>query len=116
MKNWSDSFPHSHVKGGMEYENGNLTVPKAGMYYIYVHLKFATKGKVQVRVNNDIVSLITAPVTAQAPEATSSSNGLFVLNAGDSISLKIHRCGAPDGGIVKFWMRTDLCYFGAFLI
>jgi len=71
---------------------------------------------VQVRVNNDIVSLITAPVTAQAPEATTSSNGVFLLNAGDSISLKIHPWGAPLDGVVKFWMRTDLCYFGAFLI
>jgi len=116
MKAWCDSLPPSHVEGGMKYEDGNLTVPKAGMYYIYVHLKFATKGRVQVRVNNEVVSLITAPVTTQAPEATSSSNGVFALNASDSVSLRIHPWGAPSNGVVKFWMRTDLCYFGAFLI
>jgi len=116
MKNWSDSLPHSHVKGGIKYENGNLTVPKAGKYYIYVHRKFATKGRVQVRVNNDIVNLITAPMTKRDPPGTSSSNGVFLLNAGDSISLKIHPRGAPDHGVVEFWMRTDLCYLGTILM
>ena len=116
MKNWSDSDRYGHLEGGMKYENGNLTVPKAGMYYIYVHLKFATKGRVQALVNNDLVSLITAPVTTEAPELTSRGRGVFFLNAGGSISLRIHPYGAPPDGVVKFWMRNNLCYFGAFLI
>ena len=117
IKDWSASDPHSHLEGGMKYENGNLTVPKAGRYYIYAHLKFASKGRVQILVNdNHFVSLITSPVTQANQEATANGNGVFVLNAGDSISLRIHNVGMPDDGFVKFWMRYNLCYFGAFLI
>ena len=75
-----------------------------------------SKGRVQILVNDDVVSMITSPVTKGSPAATASGNGFFVLNAGDSISLKIFPWKAPDDGSVKFWMEYNHCYFGAFLI
>ena len=116
IKDWSASDPHSHLEGGMKYENDSLTVPKAGRYYIYAHLHFLSKGRVAILVNNDIVSLIKSPVQPGGPAAKASGNGVFDLNAGDSISLRINSYGAPGDGSVKFWMQYNLCYFGAFLI
>ena len=116
IKDWSASDPHSHLEGGMKYEHGKLTVPKAGRYYIYAQLHFRSEGRVEILVNDDFVSLITSSVTKGGPPATASGSGVFVLNAGDSISLRISPWGAPDDGSVKFWMQYHTCYFGAFLI
>ena len=116
IKDWNDSDPHSHLEGGMKYEHGKLTVPKAGRYYIYAQLQFDSKGRVQILVNDDLVSLITSPVTKEGIAATASGSGVFVLNAGDSISLRINPWKPPDDGSVKFWMKYNHCYFGAFLI
>ena len=116
IKDWSASDPHSHLEGGMKYEDGKLTVPKAGRYYIYAQLQFGSEGRVQILVNNDFVSLITSPITKGGPAAMASGSGVFVLNAGDSISLRINPWGVPADGSVKFWMQYNHCYFGAFLI
>ena len=116
IKDWNDSDPHSHREGGMEYDDGKLTVPKAGRYYIYAHLLFVSKGRVQILVNDDIVSFITSPVTSGGLFATANGNCVFVLNDGDSISLKINPSGAPEDGSVEFLMSKKNSYFGAFLI
>ena len=116
IKDWSASDPHSHLEGGMKYEHGKLTVPKAGRYYIYAQLQFGSEGRVQLLVNDDFVSLITSPITKGGPDAMASGSGVFVLNAGDSISLRINPWGAPSDGSVKFWMEYNHCYFGAFFI
>ena len=116
IKDWSASDPHSHLEGGMKYENGSLTVPKAGRYYIYAHLQFLSEGRVKILVNDDVVSVITSPVQPGDPAAKASGGGVFDLNAGDSISLRISSYRAPGDGSVKFWMQYKHCYFGAFLI
>ena len=116
IKDWSASDPHSHLEGGMKYEHGKLTVPKAGRYYIYAQLQFSTVGRVQILVNDDFVSLITSPVTKGGPGAVASGSGEFVLNAGDSISLRISPWRPPSNRSVKFWMEYNRCYFGAFFI
>ena len=69
-----------------------------------------------MRVNDDFVILITSPVTQEGIAATANGIGVFVLNAGDAISLRINPWGAPKDGLVKFWMNYHHCYFGAFLI
>ena len=116
IEDWSASNPRSHLEGGMKYEHGKLTVPKAGRYYIYAHLQFSSEGRVQLLVNGDFVSLITSPVTKGGPDGMASGGGVFVLNAGDFISLSINRWGAPADGSVKLWMIYNHSYFGAFLI
>ena len=115
IKDWSTSNAHSHLVGGMKYEDGKLIVPKTGRYYIYAQFHFTSKGRVQIRVNDNFVSLITSPVTKKEA-ANATGIGVFVLNAGDTISMHINPWGAPDDGLVKFWMDYHHCYFGAFLI
>ena len=116
IKDWSADNRRSHLEGGMKYENGSLTVPKAGRYYIYAHLLFLSEGKVQILVNDFVLSLIKSPATTGGPATKASGSGVFVLNAGDSISLRINPDGAPEDGFVKFHMRYRQCYFGAFFI
>ena len=116
IKDWSARDSHSHLKGGMKYEDGKLTVPQAGRYYVYAQLQFGSPGRVQILVNDDFVSLITSPITKGGPAAMASGSGVFFLNAGDSISLRINPWGAPADGSVTFWMQYNHCYFGTFLI
>ena len=116
IKDWSTSDPHSHLVGGMKYEDGKLIVPKTGRYYIFAQLHFMSPGRVQIRVNDDFVSLITSPVTKKGSAANANAMGVFELNAGDTISLRINPWGAPKHGSVKFWMEYHHCFFGAFFI
>ena len=116
MTDWNDSDPHSHREGGMKYDNGKLTVPKAGRYYIYAHLHFLSEGRVQILVNDDVVSAITSPYTKEGTAETANGSGVFALDANDTISLKISIWRAPEDRSVKFWMQHQTCYFGAFLI
>ncbi|KAL9952204.1 hypothetical protein ACROYT_G039419 [Oculina patagonica] len=116
IKDWSTSDPHSHLEGGMTYDDGKLTVPVAGKYYIYANFHFKSTGRVQIRVNDDFVSLISSPVTQDGQASNANGMGVFVLNAGDTVSLRINPWWAPDDGFVKFWMQNHSCYFGAYLI
>ena len=116
IKDWSTSEPHTHLEGGMKYEDGKLIVPETGTYYIYAQLHFKSKGRVQIRVNDDFVILITSPVTQQGVAATANGIGSFVLNPGDTISLVINPWGLPEDGSVDFWMQYLTSFFGAFKI
>ena len=100
----------------MKYEDGKLIVPKSGTYYIYAQFHFKSIGRVQIRVNDDFVILITSPVTQQGVAATANGMGSFVLNAGDTISLMINPWGLPGDGSVDFWMQYHSSSFGAFMI
>ena len=44
-------------------------------------------------MNDDFVSLITSRITKGGPTAMASGSGVFVLNAGDSISLRVNPWG-----------------------
>lgn len=116
MKDWTISEPMGHLEGGMQYEDGKLIVPQAGRFYIYTQLFFTSAGRVRIMLNNDYASFIISPVAQEGVGATVNGMGVFVLNAGDTISLQINPWGAPDDGLVKFWMDYASCYFGAFLI
>lgn len=112
IKDWSTSDPHSHLDGGMKYEDGKLAVPRTGRYYIYAHFVFVSKGRIELRVNDDYVTLISS----LGLQASPNGFGVFVLNAGDTISLRINPWEVPHDGLVRVWMQYNHCYFGAFLI
>ena len=116
IADWNVSDHRSHLKGDMDYNHGKLTVPKAGRYYIYAHLHFLSEGRVQILVNDDVVSAITSPYTKEGTAETANGSGVFALDANDTISLKIGIWRAPEDRSVKFWMQHQTCYFGAFLI
>jgi len=108
IKDWDVSNSHSHVAGGMTYQDGKLTVPTPGRYYIYALLYFHSTGRVYVRVNNKIITMIQ-PLSNGKGEGPLEAGGVFKLNAGDVITL-------TADSTVKIYMWSYHTYFGAFLI
>lgn len=107
MKDWTLANAFSQQSGGMRYSNGQLTVPTAGPYYIYAQLYFHTKGRVEIRKNNQRVTMLQpAEGTGYLPLYT---GGVFLLRRGDVISLH-------SNDNVVIYMYSAHTYFGAFLI
>lgn len=113
IKDWSVSAPHSHLAGGMKYYDGKLTVPITGRYYIYAQIYYKNNGRTEVRVNNDIITLLQPPVKAKDDEGILYTGGVFNLKAGDVISLTLYHWPVSS---IKIYMYTYHSFFGAFLI
>ena len=113
IKDWSVSAPHSHLEGGMKYHDGKLTVPTPGRYYIYAQFYYHTSARVNVRVNNDVITMIQPPAAGKTHGAL-YTGGVFKLKAGDVISLIVHT--TPFSSSFKAHMGSHHSYFGAFLI
>ena len=108
IKDWDVSNTHSHLVGGMTYKDGKLTVPTPGRYYIFAQLYFHSTGRVFVRVNNKIITMIQ-PLEQGKGEGPLEAGGVFNLKAGDVITLAVRFS-------VKLYMWSGHTYFGAFLI
>ena len=107
MKDWTLANAFSQQSGGMRYSNGQLCVPTAGPYYIYAQLYFHTKGRVEIRKNNQRLTMLQpAEGTGYLPLYT---GGVFLLRRGDVISLH-------SNDNVVIYMSSAHTYFGAFLI
>ena len=109
IKDWDPHNTHSHLAGGMTYSDGKLTVPTTGLYYIYAQLFFHGKGRVQVEVNSEPVILIQ-PAKEGSTRETVEAGGLFRLNTGDIIMLKV------DLYSTRIYLRKAHTYFGAILM
>ncbi|KAJ7379438.1 tumor necrosis factor [Desmophyllum pertusum] len=107
IKEWSVSAPYSHLAGGMKYQDGKLTVPTPGRYYIYAQLYYYTKGRVYVYVNNKYITMIQ-PMGRH--HGILYTGAVYNLKAGDVIMLKVYDSN------VKILMYSYHSYFGAFLI
>ena len=108
IKDWDVSDPYSHLAGGMTYQDGKLTVPLPGRYYIYAQLFFQSVGRVYLCVNDDEVTLIQ-PLSQGKGEGPLEADGVFNLKAGDAISLMVRYSA-------NIYMYTRHIYFGTFLI
>ena len=62
IKDWNVNSPISHLAGGMKYKDGKLTVPSSGRYYIYAQIYYHNNGRVLVRVNNAVITMVTPPI------------------------------------------------------
>ena len=88
IKDWSVSAPFSHLAGGMTYQEGNLTVPFSGRYYIYAQIYYKNNGRAHILVNNNVVTLLQPPVKGAVDDSGAVyTGGVFNLEAGDVISL-----------------------------
>ena len=112
IKDWSLSAPHSHITGGMKYQDGKLTVPVSGRYYIYAQIYTKNNGRVHVRVNNKIITM-TQPLRNANTQGALYAGGVFKLKGGDSVTLDL---GSWPTSTVVLQMYTYHTYFGAFLI
>ena len=106
IKDWSVSAPFSHLAGGMKYQDGKLTVPTTGRYYIYLQIYCRTQGRVYVRANNRVITMIQSPSTS----STMYVGGVFNLTAGDVITFLSAYAN------FRVFMYSYHTYFGAYLI
>ena len=112
IKDWSLSAPHSHIVGGMKYQDGKLIMPISGRYYIYAQIYYHNNGRIHVRVNNKVITM-TQPLKTGKSEGVLYAGGVFNVKAGDAITLN---AAAWPTSPVKVYMYTFHSYFGAFLI
>ncbi|XP_073249819.1 tumor necrosis factor-like [Porites lutea] len=106
IKDWSVSAAFSHLAGGMKYQDGKLTVPTTGRYYIYLQIYCKTQGRVYVRANNRVITMIQSPTTSSAMYV----GGVFNLTAGDVITFLSAYAN------FRVFMYSYHTYFGAYLI
>jgi len=112
IKDWDVSNSYSHLAGGMTHKDGKLTVPTPGRYYIYAQIYYHNNGRVFVRVNNKVVTMMQ-PRVRGSDLGTLYAGGVFNLNAGDVITLDTHSYPVST---IKIYMYASHTYFGAFLI
>ncbi|CAH3166061.1 unnamed protein product [Porites lobata] len=110
IKDWNANDTNSHLAGGMKYHDGKLTVPTTGRYYIYLQIYYHSTGRIQVRVNGRVRTMIQIPVPDKGVHGTAYAGGIFNLIAGDVITIYSTRNNC------KIYMSTFHTYFGAYLI
>ena len=112
IKDFSTSAPYSHLAGGMTYQDGKLTVPTPGRYYIYAQIYYHNRGRVNVNVNNKVITMIQ-PRTRGTGNGALYAGGVFNLKAGDVITLTASTYLIAHA---KIYMYTYHSYFGAYMI
>jgi hypothetical protein len=102
---WSPSF----LLGGITYNNGALTVPADGVYYIYAHFYLQSRGYVQptIRVNGSIKLYLTS-YHSDNEDTTKHGALLQRLKKGDLVHI--------FGGGYRHHMGAPLSAFGIFKI
>lgn len=113
IKTWTATAPNAHVTGGMSYRDGKLTIPSPGHYYVYAQAYFtdgANKYKRIFVLRNGNAILLTQPSWYNRVSGTGYTGGVFRLQAGDVISVRVKD---SNTGINMDPAHT---FFGAFLI
>ena len=107
IKDWSVSARFSHLAGCMKYHDGKLTVPIQGRYYIYLQVFYQTPGRIHIRVNGSVRTMLQSP---KAAHGTAYVGGIFNLKAGDVITI------TSITSNFRLFMWSFRTYFGAYLI
>lgn len=99
---------------GFEYADGILHVPRPGRYYVYVQLYFNQRphpnnNRIVVASASRALLMIHEDMSA-GQENTGFSGGVFRLNAGEGIFVKV------IGYNTKLWLGPNHSYFGAYQI
>jgi len=115
IKDFTLEAPYSHLAGGMTYQDGKLTVPTPGRYYIYAQIYYHSNGRIYVCVNDKAITMIQPPTTGTDHGAL-NTGGVFNLKAGDVITLTASPPPYNWSKPVTIYMASIHCYFGAYLI
>jgi len=112
IKDFSLDAPNSHLAGAMTYEDGKLTVPIPGRYYIYAQFYYHDTGRIFIRVNNNFLTMLQPPYGGTKHHGALYAGGVFKLQAGDVITVM----ATNNHGSVRGYMGPYHSYFGAYLI
>ena len=102
IQDFSPDGSNSHLEGGMTYENGRLTVPISGRYYIYAQIAYRNRGRVLIKVSDSPVSML-----APAADTPSGFDGAGTLSAG-SCWRSPPRTAIPSFGWAAAFPMPDL--------
>lgn len=97
----------------MTYSDGKLTIPSPGYYYVYAQAYFhdgSNKYKRIFVLRNGKAILLTQPARFNSNTGTGYTGGVFNLQAGDVISVRVMESST---GI---HMDPAHTFFGAFMI
>ena len=106
---WQTSSP-SYLLGGITYQNGVITIPINGLYYLYLHAFFEIRARdtrLTLRVNGNRAT----ETGSYAHHSNSNYNSNYVavilqLRKGDKIDVTLHGGEMYTGG--------PYTYFGAY--
>ena len=108
ITSWSTSSP-SFLLGGITYNNGFLTVPSDGVYYIYVHLSLRSSGHNFPGIGvNDNTELYLASYHAHGEQKSKHGALLQQLKKGDRVYI--------DGRGHQYYMEQQHSVFGIFKV
>ena len=115
LTSWNENDPNSHFVGGFEFGEGRLHVPVDGLYYVYAQLYFNSTpndsyNRVAVYAGNKLILMIHKDLRPGVEE-TGFTGGVFRLNAGDAIYVKVVGLNPT-----KMWLGPNASYFGAYKI
>ena len=98
----------------MEYEDGRVTVPKSGRYYVYMQMYFRSRPNVNKNrvalFADDRMLLMIHKTMSSGQDTTGSAGGLFKLEKGEKLYVKVLVYDT------NMWLGPNHCYFGAYWI
>ena len=107
-----------YVRGGMQYSNGFVTVPRDGLYYVYVQMRFYSSSSFSYYKEAKFCVAINGSCQFSSHTYTQDYGDYYTPYSGRSLLLK-----NKDQLSVRFQSTAGLYYFthqytffGAFLI
>jgi len=124
LRHWEDSLGFAHSTGGMQYENGELIIPRAGRYYVYSQLYFQVEDERAhlihfVHLNRTgnqqvIMRSVTSRCRAKKSKTylySSYQGAVFELSDGDHILV-----GVEEDNTGSISTGESASFFGAFWV
>lgn len=96
------------------YEDGRLSVPRKGRYYVYMQIYFKSRAednqnRIALYAYDRILLLIHKSMSPDQ-ENTGSAGGVFQLEKGQKLYVKVLNYDT------NLWLGPNHCYFGSYWI
>ena len=118
ITDWRTSYSGTMIQGGMAYQNGYITVPQAGLYYIYFQLWIDPQpgnspySSALLQLNDVTVgglySYISGTPTG-SQDRTRYTGMLRRLEKGDRLSVRAYHSN-------RYYFEHPYTYFGAYML
>ena len=111
---WNLDDPKSHILGRFGYEDGKLSVPRNGRYYVYMQMYFRSrpddnKNRIALYADDRILLMIHKSMSP-GQDNTGSAGGVFQLKRREKLYVKVLYYDT------NMWLGPNHCYFGTYWI